>query len=68
MLFLKSHFSQMDCIMNLFEDIYNHDIFGGCGESGIKIGAQILIWEPFRTNSQKTFYTHIKSYRAVSTD
>ena len=34
--------------MNLFENVLNHDTLGGCGESGIKIDAQVLKWEPFQ--------------------
>ena len=64
---IESHISRKwGNILNLFED---HNLFGGCGESGIKMNAQILKWEPFsdkiNTDSQKPFYTHKSMHRLV---
>ena len=51
--------------MNLFENT-NHDILGGCDESGIKIDAQKLKVKR-QTNSTKNIHT-CKVYRAVIID
>ncbi len=47
-------------IMHFLEILINHDILRGCCESGIKIDAQILKGDPFRTKSQQ-IYTPVKS-------
>ncbi len=54
-LFLKLTFLTNGITIIIYLKIFiNHDILGGCGESGIKIDAQILKQEPFSDKQSKT--------------